>query len=175
MATIFSHPAIALALSPWFRETYQLKSVILAGAILTIIPDIDVIGLRLGIPYGHLLGHRGITHSLIFAVLLSGIVAWNFYKIAGLKLQATWVYLFLCMASHGVLDALTNGGLGIAFFAPLNNDRYFFPWTPIEVSPLDLGRFFQGDGVPVLRNEIVSIWLPCSIVFLAGIVYRKKT
>jgi hypothetical protein len=30
-------------------------------------------------------------------------------------------------ASHGMLDAMTDGGLGVAFFAPFDNARYFFP------------------------------------------------
>ena len=39
------------------------------------IPDIDVIGFRFGIHYGDFWGHRGFTHSLVFAALLAGAVA----------------------------------------------------------------------------------------------------
>jgi inner membrane protein len=74
MATIFSHPAVALGFSPLFSSALQSKTVLLAGIILTIFPDIDVIGFRLGIPYEHILGHRGITHSLFFSVIFSGLV-----------------------------------------------------------------------------------------------------
>jgi inner membrane protein len=45
------------------------------------------------------------------------------------------IFFFLLTASHGILDAFTNGGLVIALFSPFSNERYFFPWTPIEVSP----------------------------------------
>ena len=45
------------------------------------------------------------------------------------------------MASHGVLDALTDGGPGVAFLAPFDDTRYFFPWRPIRVSPLWRGFF----------------------------------
>ena len=38
------------------------------------------------------------------------------------------LYLFLSTASHGVLDALTDGGLGVAFFSPFDQTRYFFPF-----------------------------------------------
>ena len=51
---------------------------------------------------------------------------------------ATFAFLFLCTMSHALLDALTDGGLGVAFFSPFSNERYFFPWTPIRVS-----RFFS--------------------------------
>src|SRR6267378_8050335 len=46
-----------------------------------------------------------------------------------------WRFFFLATASHGLLDAMTNGGLGVAFFAPFCDTRYFLPWQPIVVSP----------------------------------------
>ncbi len=53
--------------------------------------------------------------------------------------QKVWLFLFVATISHGILDALTDGGLGVAFFAPFVNTRYFFPWTPIKVSPIGAG------------------------------------
>jgi flavin-binding protein dodecin len=83
-----------------------------------------------------------------------------------------WLYLFLAMASHGLLDALTNGGLGIALFAPLENSRYFFPVTPIQVSPIGIRRFFRGGGLAVLASELPWVWLPS--LLLAGIALGWK-
>lgn len=166
MATIFTHPVIALALSPLFRSVLQSKKVLLTGIILTIVPDFDVVGFRLGIPYEHVLGHRGITHSLFFAVCFSGLVSWFLTRPIKTYTFQVWIYLFLCMASHGVLDALTNGGHGIAFFAPFTNERYFFSLTPIEVSTLNITRFFQGQGISVIKSELVWVWTPCIIVFI---------
>ena len=77
---------------------------------------------------------------------------------------------FACM-SHGLLDALTNGGLGVGFFAPFNGERYFAPWTPIEVSPIG-ARFFSARGLAVLRSEVMTIWLPCGLLTLLGIGLR---
>jgi membrane-bound metal-dependent hydrolase YbcI (DUF457 family) len=34
-----------------------------------LLPDVDVIGLIVGIPYEHVMGHRGFSHSLLFAVM----------------------------------------------------------------------------------------------------------
>jgi len=168
MATLFTHPAIALGLSPFFSSALQSKTIVLTGAVLTIIPDIDVVGFRFGIPYEHIFGHRGITHSLFFAVIISGLVARFITRSAKMNAFQVWVYLFLCMGSHGIIDALTNGGHGIAFFAPFTNERYFFPFTPIEVSTLNIRRFFQGQGIPVIKSEIIWIWIPCTIVFISG-------
>jgi len=61
--------------------------------------------------------------------------------------------LFLTTASHGFLDAMTNGGLGIAFFSPFDPTRYFFPWKPILVSPIGLGRFLSQRGAAVLAAK----------------------
>ena len=84
-----------------------------------------------------------------------------------------WGYLFLCTLSHGVLDAATNGGLGIAFFSPLSNSRYFWPWRPIAVSPIGI-RFFSGRGLAVISSELRWIWAPCLAVIVAAWVSRNK-
>jgi inner membrane protein len=172
MATIFTHPVIALALSPLFKTVRQSKAVLFTGAVLTIVPDFDVVGLRLGIPYDHLFGHRGITHSLFFAVIFSGLTSWFLAKRSTIQPLHVWFYLFLCMTSHGVLDALTNGGHGIAFFAPFINERYFFPITPIDVSTLSISRFFQGQGVAVIKSELLWVWSPCFVIFIISLFYR---
>ena len=74
------------------------------------------------------------------------------------------VLLFVITASHGVLDAITDGGLGVAFFSPFNPQRYFLPWTPIHVSPIGASGFFSARGLDVIESEIVWIWGPTLIV-----------
>jgi inner membrane protein len=73
----------------------------------------------------------------------------------------------LCTMSHAVLDAFTDGGLGVAFFAPFSNERYFFPFTPIRVSPIGAG-FFSPRGMETLRNELLWVWAPCVAIALLG-------
>lgn len=173
MATIFTHPAIALGLSPFFRSALKSKRILVAAIVLTILPDIDVIGFRLGIPYEHVLGHRGLSHSLFFAGIVSGFVTWLLTRPEKTYFIRIWLYLFLCMASHGVLDAFTNGGLGTAFFSPFSNERYFFSFAPIEVSTLNITRFFQGQGLLVIKNELRWIWGPSIAIFIFGVVCLK--
>ena len=139
------------------------------------LPDLDVLGFTFGIHYGHFLGHRGFTHSLVFAAAVALAGTFTLAR-GGHSLRAlTWVYLFLATASHAVLDALTNGGLGVAFFAPFDNGRYFFPFTPIDVSPIGIS-FFTARGLSVLANELVWIWLP-SVVVATGssLLWRART
>jgi inner membrane protein len=80
--------------------------------------------------------------------------------------------LFLITASHGVLDAMTNGGLGVAFFSPFDPTRYFFSWRPIAVSPIGAGRFLSARGMYVLWTELVWLWGP--ILLLAGGIWAWR-
>ena len=164
MPTILTHPVVALGLSPFFRRALPGKRWIAAGALLTVLPDFDTIGFHFGVQYGDLLGHRGLTHSLAFAAVAALALAFFARERRG----ALWLYLFLCAASHGVLDAFTDGGLGVAFFAPFDDTRYFFPWRPIEVSPIGLSRFLTPRALDVLRSELLWVVMPSSLLYLAG-------
>ncbi|OIO68024.1 MAG: hypothetical protein CO186_10805 [Zetaproteobacteria bacterium CG_4_9_14_3_um_filter_49_83] len=174
MPTLFSHPVVAIALKPWFDSIRGSKTVLFVGVLFTILPDIDIIGFRLGIPYTHLFGHRGFTHSIFFALFSSGCIAWLMSRRCSLTVSPIWLFLFLCIVSHGLFDALTNGGHGIAFLSPFSNERYFFPVQPIEVSTLNIRRFFEGQGLAVIISELKWVWLPGVVLFLCGYFYRKK-
>lgn len=173
MPSAFSHAAAAASLGTWYRPAL-LGRVWLAGAVCSAIPDLDVIGFRFGIRYGDSWGHRGFTHSLLFAALLAAIIA------AVLPLKgdpprnrfSVWTYLFIATASHGVLDAMTSGGLGVAFFSPFDDRRYFLPWRPILVAPIGMSRFFSAAGLAVLRNEFLWVWLPSIGIALVALVVR---
>lgn len=161
MATLFSHVAAAGALGQAAPEKYRgdWRFWYLA-ALCACLPDVDVAGFRFGIEYEDLWGHRGLTHSLLFAAGLGALAAWRFrpdWIKEGWKLAGVFAAI---AASHGVLDALTNGGLGVAFSSPLDATRYFFPWTPIEVSPLGASNFFSSRGLAVIVNELKWVGLP---------------
>jgi inner membrane protein len=86
---------------------------------------------------------------------------------------ALFGYLFLAAASHGLLDSITNGGLGVAFFSPFNNSRYFLPWTPVRVSPIAVTRFFTPRGLAIIQSEFVWIWIP-AILFAAMVLTLRR-
>ena len=138
-------------------------------------PDIDVLAFKFGIPYEHMFGHRGFTHSLFFAVTISVMTAWFFKKKQPYKFTVIWLFLFLSIVSHGVLDALTNGGLGVAFFSPFSNKRYFFPIHPIEVSTLNIKYFFMEQGLSVIKSELKWVWSVSTVIFVAGLVWKRNT
>jgi len=137
------------------------------------VPDLDVIAFRFGIPYEHVLGHRGLSHSLFFSALLAAAITPLLFSRERQHWGRLWLFFFLATVSHAVLDALTTGGLGVAFFAPVENSRYFFPWRPIEVSPLSVSRFFSARGLAVLRSEFLWVWGP-SLLFVAAVVLWRR-
>src|SRR5688500_11055158 len=116
MASI-GHIVVGAASARFARGRVPLIAAILFWATLSMLPDADVIGFRFGIAYGDPWGRRGATHSLVFASglgILVGVVA---PSLAGSRARTT-VLAVLVAASHGLLDALTDGGRGIALLWP---------------------------------------------------------
>jgi len=168
MASAFSHALVALALGKARHYPILTWRVLLLGMSCSIIPDLDVIGFYVGIHYSDLWGHRGMTHSISFAGLLSAVLVGALYRQRAKAAQMViFGYLFICTVSHGVLDALTDGGLGVAFFSPFDTSRYFFPVRPVAVSPIGIGEFFGTDALRILASEITWIWTPTVVAFLA--------
>ncbi len=172
MPSVFGHALSAIGFgSVLSTRTEKVKFYVLAIACAAL-PDADMIMFKFGIPYHHWLGHRGFFHSLVFALILALVVKGVFY--AKTKLfSPTGIYLilvfFLVTASHGVLDAMTTGGRGIAFFSPFDNTRHFLPWRFIQVSPLSAGDFFGAWGLAVLKSEAIYIGIP----MLAVLIFSK--
>jgi inner membrane protein len=173
MASVISHAVAAAAIVSAARPANAPARLRAAAIACAVIPDLDAVGFWLGIPYGNLFGHRGITHSILFALLsaaaATAVVARGEPPPIGNRV------LFACglaALSHGLLDAATDGGLGVAFFSPLSNHRYFFPFRPIEVSPIGIRPFFSARGIEVLRSEALWIWLPAAA--LAGIAWGVR-
>ena len=74
MATPVTHAVTSLAAGAAVFGFKMSKKFWFFAAACAVAPDFDVIGLRLGIPYGHLLGHRGLSHSLAFALAMALLV-----------------------------------------------------------------------------------------------------
>jgi inner membrane protein len=177
LASLFSHAVAALGIGACFDRSGTPKRVWAVGAFCSVIPDFDVIGFRFGIHYSDFWGHRGFTHSLVFAALLAtAALAIGFRReTPGLGRFPLWIYFFLATASHGLLDAMTDGGLGVAFFSPFNNTRYFLPWKPIRVSLIGVGRFSTSRGLEVVRSEMLWIWLPAALLVVSAWLVRRRT
>ena len=159
MASLITHPLVPLVMAVAVGSKIVSWRLLLIGVLLSITPDLDVVAFRLGIPYEDPLGHRGFTHSLAAALLVAMAVT-PLAPLLRATHVATFAFLFLSMASHGVLDAFTRQGIGVAFFWPFEDARYFFPLHPVESSPVSIRRFLEVRAGAVLRSEALWIWLP---------------
>jgi inner membrane protein len=173
MPTVITHAAVPLALRLGLGGERITRRLAACGVIGAMLPDLDVIGLRLGFPYASDYGHRGFTHSLLFAAALAlagaGLRRW-----LRTTFVAAFVFLFAAIASHGLLDTLTDGGRGIALLWPFTSERYFAPVRPIEVSPLGIRGLFSARGAEVLKSEAIWVWLPAAFAALALLAARRR-
>ncbi|CCH11213.1 MULTISPECIES: metal-dependent hydrolase [Stenotrophomonas] len=201
MPSIITHAAVPLALWCAADRGRIPPRLLVAGVIAAMLPDADVLAFALHIPYADAFGHRGASHSLLFAGVLAALAAafaffgsgrpWSAPHSPGSRrpwsavscqprlaptkagptvastVQAA-VFVFVCAASHPLLDAMTTGGLGVALAWPWSEHRFFAPWRPIRVSPF-APQFFSARGVATLLSELRWVWLP-----LAGAVVAWK-
>lgn len=165
-----THAIVPLAIAVAAGPARISPRVAVAGAVLAMVPDADVIGFKFGIDYAADWGHRGATHALVFGSVLAGIIC-MLWKEA--RSWLAFAFLALAAMSHGLLDALTDGGLGPALWWPFDNARVFAPLTPIRVSPIGAG-FFSARGLETLWSEIAWVWLPCAGLVLIGLLVRKS-
>ncbi len=174
MPTAFTHALVGGSLmqcGPPEDSRFKLAGLLVIAAIL---PDLDVVAFKLGIPYAHPLGHRGMMHSLAFAALVAlfftrcGYRSVKLFSKAGLHLTM----LFFCAgASHGLLDAATDAGLGIGLWLPFSDQRVFWDFRPLLTSPVDPTRFFNRRALVILKSEFVWVWVPViamTVVFQTG-------
>lgn len=161
MPSIISHAAVPLALGLGPGKNRLSTRLLFAGIVAAILPDADVILFRFGATYDNVWSHRGFSHSLGFALFLGLAGAFLLRK----AVPPAFVFAFIAAsaASHGLLDMMTNGGHGIAFLWPLSDQRYFFDWRPIQVSPLDPSRFMSR-AIAVAKSELLWVWLPAIVI-----------
>ncbi len=178
MPTIFTHTVVGIAAASTLRSEKNSAKLWLLAIVCAIAPDADIIAFQFGIPYEHFLGHRGLFHSLSFGLMLAMGAMLAFYRSVPLGSRRWW-RLFAVMAvaagSHGPLDALTDGGLGIALLSPFDATRYFFPWQPIPVSPLGVEGFLNYGGGKILWQEVELVWMPLLALILVLRVRDRVT
>ena len=170
MPTPLTHGFVALTAGKTFVWRKMPLRFWALAALCSVLPDLDTLAFRLGIPYGHVFGHRGFFHSLPFALVLSLVVvaaAFAAVRAFTRRWWGLWAFFFLISASHGLLDAMTNGGLGVALFAPFDNTRYFLPFRPIQVSPIGMRYFFSRWGMVVVASELLCVWLPMAVLLVS--------
>lgn len=176
MPSVIGHTIIAATAASLPKNESKKKFwvILLLCIISSCIPDTDVIAFRFGIPYEHMFGHRGFSHSIVFGLIWGGLMT-MLYRLIFTKGKTMRLFILFSLVtiSHGVLDAMTTGGKGIGFFIPFINERYFLPWRFITVSPLSVSRFFSDWGLRVLGSELLFLGIPCLLILLGRKIFGK--
>lgn len=169
MASVFGHGIVGYTIQK-LLDSKNLKWLLFFAILSTTLPDADVLAFKLGISYTHPLGHRGFTHSILFAVFWALLLM----LMCGRRHKLIWfLVIFLSTLSHGILDAMTSGGKGVGFFIPFNNERFFFPFREIKVSPIGVERFFSEWGLQVIFSELKFIFIPCFLILAVRFLVLK--
>lgn len=174
MPTVFTHALAGAVLGQAAPQGSSRWKVLTVLAALAVIPDLDVIAFSLGIPYGHFFGHRGFSHSIVFAGAMSFLTCLIFFREPSrlcFPRRRLYLVAFLASVSHGLLDASTDAGLGVGLIMPFNNERIFFEFRPLRTSAINLFAFLHHRSLSVLQSEIVWVWIPLisiTVLYQAG-------
>ena len=163
MPTIVTHAVVPIAIGLGVGRRHISRPLLACGVLASILPDLDVFAFRLGVSYSNQLGHRGFSHSVLFALLLGLFAAAIAHWLRTTRIAA-FTFVFAAAFSHGLLDMFTNGGMGVALWWPFSEVRLFAPWQVIEVSPLSLRRVIGSRGLVVLWSEFKWVWMPAAVV-----------
>jgi len=156
MASISHLAAGALCGAIYARRTFAspLRSLAAttAFAALALAPDLDFFVLAMGLDHTPL-GHRKLTHSLPFALVVGVLVG----GLTGAKDKKALACLLsvLALASHGLLDAATANGPGPQLLAPFSEAPIQFAWHPIPGTQF-FQEYFTAAAVPVFAGE--ALW-----------------
>jgi inner membrane protein len=161
MPTIYSHGIVGLgAAGVAFPGRRSWLFWFLAG-FLPMIPDFDSFSTA---PFESTYGHRGFTHSFVFALAIGLLAAGLTFKYLAIRFWVLALFFFAITASHGMLDAFTSSGNGVLWLWPFSDAR-FGPWGPIRVA--DIGFEWPSPWSSMaVRSELLWVWLPTGFIVI---------
>ena len=149
MATFISHPLFGAGASYILCQSQtktHTQRFILLSVLCQWLPDIDTLSYLFPIDQQYALGHRGFTHSGIFALALAFAVMMNFLSLTPTHPPSV-VGAFYLVFSHDTLPRafLTpwlSPPLVSPFFWPFTAERYLFSWQPLMNIPIQFSELF---------------------------------
>lgn len=158
--------ALPFTAVPSVRKAVRPIGLVLSAGLLSAAPDLDTAFFGV-IPYAHFFGHRGFFHSPFFGISVA--VTLSFLLLAvlrsfGMKASAgVAAALALALASHGLLDAMTDAGLGVMLLYPFSEERFFLPWRPFHAPPVKISSLSIRQVQMMVRSEL-PIVLACAAI-----------
>ena len=173
MPSLLGHAAAGLALNAAFGDGSAPRRTWALATFCAVAPDVDWFTAFLHLPYHHVLSHRGVTHSLAAAALIAASAMMLGLR-PHLRSLRIWCGMFAAAFSHGLLDACTLGGVGVAAFLPFSSERYVCVWQPINVSPIPLSPGLFTQFLAALWTEAVWIGLPALLLVTVARAARLR-
>jgi len=138
---LVSHFITGAAIGEFTLRKHIGKRALWAGGLVSLLPDSDVLANLFYDPFTAAYFHRGITHSFLFAILASPVIAllpWRLFRARENRFLQTAHFYFLVLLSHIALDLFTCYGTGV--FEPFSHKRYstntIFVVDPFYTLPL---------------------------------------
>ena len=164
MSSLFGHALAGLTISAAFTKGRPPRRIWAFAMACALAPDLDWFTGFLRLPFGNSLSHRGVSHSLIAAGLIAAAAMLIGFR-PQLRSPRLWACMLAATFSHGLLDACTFGGTGVAFLLPFSEARFVCVWQPIFVSPIPLSGKLLDWLLFSLGTEVLWIGIPAAMVF----------
>ncbi len=135
--------ALGAAIGEVCLSRYLGNKGVLWGALLGTLPDLDILAYPLLDSLARLSWHRGISHSLLFMVVMTPVLAWCIRKVHRGNVPAglTAWFVFLTLSTHVLIDCFNVYGTQI--FEPFSSHRVRLDWMfiidPLFTTPMLLG------------------------------------
>lgn len=154
-----THALVPLAATLAFAKPAIPWKLVIVAAFAAAAPDVDWFFKHLmHFPPGSVYDHRGATHSL-FVALGAGLLAALAHRQLGVGPLTTGVVVAAAMASHGLLDMMTDSVQPVAYLWPLSSVRLHADWRPFHSGEVHMAHFVT-QTLARFRDELWQLIIP---------------
>lgn len=175
MATLFTHAFFGAGTAYAMSQPHKPCRKFLFGSVVCqCLPDLDVLSYLFHIAPPHPLGHRGLTHSCVFALVAAILVTLccsRQLKPFSRRWWSLYGWFFLIAFAHGILDAMVDDRLGVAFLWPWTTQHYHLPWRPFLDYPLEASALVSMSLWTTVFLELQF----CSLLVVALFIIRRAS
>ena len=159
MSLTITHAIVPLAAFVAFGPRPLPTKLMGVAMVAAMVPDLDfLMGPLFGVTRESIYSHRGFSHSLFFAIGFGAFAA-AWYRQLGVRPLTAFVVCATAMASHGVVDMMTDSGKPVAYLWPLTSSRMFADWRPLPGSSLQQLSFLE-EVTSRIGPETVRVIVP---------------
>lgn len=168
-----THIVLGACIGELFIGKKAGKRALLLGAVAQSVPDIDFVASFFLTPTQDLIAHRGVTHSILFVLIITPLLAWlaDRWRRPHNIAFTTWLLFFgVELFTHLLLD--TFNAYGTALLLPFSHRRFAFhamfvadPLFTIFPLAVSIALFFMNADRRRKRWAVIAInWCLCYLL-----------